>query len=212
MSTLLIFGATGLVGSQALALALADQRVTHVIAPTRHPLPVQERLSNPLLQQMLDDPDIGGSWSANGVICALGTTRKQAGSAAAFRAVDYDLVLKVAERSRQAGVERFALVSSMGADPRARLLYPRTKGEVEHPIGLLGFASLTILRPGFIEGHRSAQRPVEQMTGALLRLAAPVLPRSLRPSSSAMVATYLVDSMFQQGTGRQVIHAEQFAA
>lgn len=212
MSTLLIFGASGLVGSQALAVALADQRVSHVIAPTRRPLPVHERLSNPRLQQMLDDPGIGGSWCADAAICALGTTRKHAGSAAAFRAVDYDLVLNVAERSRQAGVQRYALVSSMGANPRARLLYPRTKGEVEDAIEQLGFASLTILRPGFLEGHRAEQRTVEQVTGALLRLATPVLPRSLRPSSSALVAACLVDSVFQQRASVQVIHSEQFVA
>lgn len=210
MSTLLIFGATGLVGSQALELALADPRVSLVIAPTRRPLPDRERLSNPRLQEMLEGPDTS-YWHADGAICALGTTLKQAGSAAAFRAVDFDLVLKVAERSRQAGVQRFALVSSLGANPKARFLYPRTKGEVERAVEQLGFASLTLLRPGFLEGHRQQPRPMEKMMGAMLHLAAPMLPRSARASSSAMVAACLVDAVLQQQQGTQIIQSAQFA-
>lgn len=211
MTTLIIFGATGLVGGQALALALADKRVDQVIAPTRRPLPVHERLTNPRLDQMLEDPGLD-CWRVNGAICALGTTRKQAGSAAAFRAIDHDLVMKVAGRSRQAGVRNFALVSSLGANPRARFLYPRTKGEVEQAIEQLGFPSLTILRPGFLEGDRQEQRPMEKLMGKLLRLAAPVLPRSARASSSAMVAARLVDAALQQRQGTQIISSEWFVS
>lgn len=210
MTTLIVFGATGLVGGQALAMALADKRVAQVVAPTRRPLPAHERLTNPPLEQMLQDPEMG-CWRADGAICALGTTLKQAGSAAAFRAIDYDLVLKVAERSRQAGVQRFALVSSLGADPRARFLYPRTKGEVERAVEKLSFRSLAILRPGFLEGDRQEQRVMEKMMGVLLRAAAPILPRSARASSSAMVARCLVDAAIQQQQGTQIIGSEQFA-
>lgn len=208
-TTLIIFGATGLVGSKALAVALADKRVTRVIAPTRRPVPVHERLTNPQLEQMLQDPDLG-AWRAEGAICALGTTFKQAGSAAAFRAIDHDLVLTLAGRLRQADVQNFALVSSLGADPGARFLYPRTKGEVERAIEQLGFPSLTILRPGFLEGYRREQRAMEKMVGMLLRVAAPVLPRSARVSSSAMVAACLVDAAIQQRLGTQIITSEQF--
>ena len=211
MTTLIIFGATGLVGSQALALALADKRVAQVIAPTRRALPNHERLANPRLEQMLQDPAMD-LWRADGAICALGTTRKQAGSTAAFRAIDYDLVLQVAGRCRQAGVPRFALVSSLGADPRARFLYPRTKGEVEQAIKQLGFPALAILRPGFLEGHRQEQRAMEKMMGRLLRLAEPLLPRSARASASALVAATLVEAAIQQPAGMQIVTSEWFAS
>jgi uncharacterized protein YbjT (DUF2867 family) len=211
MTTLIIFGATGLVGSQALALALADKRVAQVIAPTRRALPNHERLANPRLEQMLQDVAMD-LWRADGAICALGTTRKQAGSAAAFRAIDYDLVLQVAGRCRQAGVPRFALVSSLGADPRARFLYPRTKGKVEQAIKQLGFPALAILRPGFLEGHRQEQRAMEKMMGRLLRLAEPLLPRSARASASALVAATLVEAAIQQPAGMQIVTSEWFAS
>ena len=150
---LFIAGATGLVGSAALSLALADERVEKVIAPTRQPLPAHPKLINPLMAQW--DPQVQSSeWPIDGALCALGTTRAKAGSAAAFRAVDLDLVLSIASWLRSVGVERFALTSSLGANSRSPVLYSRTKGEAEEAIERLNFPSLTILRPGFLDGER----------------------------------------------------------
>jgi uncharacterized protein YbjT (DUF2867 family) len=105
MTTLLIVGATGLVGGRAMELALADSRITRIIAPTRRALPPQDKVVNPRLDDLLAGAG-GEEWQADGAICALGTTRAAAGSAAAFRAVDYELVLLVARRLREAGVGR----------------------------------------------------------------------------------------------------------
>ena len=208
MTRLFIAGATGLVGGQALALALADQRVTQVIAPTRRPISAHAKLENPRLDALIDDTGPDG-WRADGAICALGTTRAIAGSAAAFRAVDHDLVVAMARRLRGAGVERFALVSSLGADPRSRVLYTRTKGEVEEAIGSLAFPSLTILRPGFLDGERAEYRPLERVAGALLRLLGPLLPQSARVSSVSRVAALLIESAIDGAPGLRIIGSAQ---
>lgn len=204
MSTLFILGSTGLVGGQALALALSDERITRTIAPTRRALTPHIRLENPRMDSILDSSD-PEDWRADGAICTLGTTLKRAGSASAFRAVDHDLVLRLAARLRRGGVQRFALLSSLGADPQARLLYPRTKGEVEQEIERLGFPSLTILRPGFLGGQRSEKRAMESVMGRLLRFASPILPRSARLSSSSLVAERLVEAATLAPEGKHVI-------
>jgi uncharacterized protein YbjT (DUF2867 family) len=204
MTTLFIAGATGLVGGQALALVLADARVTRVIAPTRRPIPAHAVLENPRLDALMDDAGPEG-WRADGAICALGTTRATAGSDAAFRAVDHDLVLAIAQRLRGAGVQRFILVSSVGADPRSRVLYTRTKGEVEEAIGRLGFPSLTILRPGFLDGERAESRPFERVAATLLRLAGPLLPRSARVSPVSSVARLAVEAAIDGSMGTRII-------
>jgi uncharacterized protein YbjT (DUF2867 family) len=210
MTTLFIAGATGLVGGLALALALADERVTQIIAPTRRPTAPHAKLANPRLDALLDDPS-AQSWRADGAICALGTTRAIAGSDAAFRSVDHDLVLAIARRLREAGVERFALVSSLGADARSRVLYTRTKGEVEEAIGGLGFPSLTILRPGFLDGKRTEHRPFERAMGALLRFAGPFLPPAARVSPVANVAQLLTEAAIQALPGTHIVGAAQIA-
>ena len=83
----LILGATGLVGRNALAQLLAQQAVTQVIAPTRRPLPTQDKLTNPVapkLERLLAEMT---NWQPDAFICATGTTINKAGSKEAFRSV-----------------------------------------------------------------------------------------------------------------------------
>jgi hypothetical protein len=49
---ILILGATGLVGRNALAQAFAQPTVTHVIAPTRKPLTTQAKLMNQVASKL----------------------------------------------------------------------------------------------------------------------------------------------------------------
>jgi uncharacterized protein YbjT (DUF2867 family) len=89
------------------------------------------------------------------MINALGTTRKKSGGDDdAFRAVDQDLVLRVARAARAHGVERFISVSSVGAHILARTFYLQVKGEVERDLAKVGFRRLDILRPGLLRGTR----------------------------------------------------------
>ncbi|OYZ15514.1 MAG: hypothetical protein B7Y35_05395 [Sphingomonadales bacterium 28-64-96] len=125
-------------------------------------------------------------------VCALGTTRAKAGSDAAFRAVDHDAVLAFARAAKAAGVTHFILVSSVGANPKASLLYPRTKGEVEAALAAIGFTRLDILQPGLLIGPRAERRPVERF----LQWAAPVmdlaLPRDLGSLPAEAVAGAII--------------------
>lgn len=142
----------------------------------------------------------------------MGTTRAQAGSAAAFRAIDHDYALAIATRVRDRGAARFALTSSMGADARSHFLYTRTKGELEEAIIGLGFPSLTIVRPGLLGGERDAHRPMERFAGALLRAAAPILPAGARISPASTVAALLVEAALGGGKGKHVVTAADIAA
>ena len=46
---LLLAGSTDVVGQEVLRLALADPRISRVIAPTRRPLPPHPKLENPVV-------------------------------------------------------------------------------------------------------------------------------------------------------------------
>lgn len=210
MTHILLAGATGLVGGAALALMLDDDRVTQVVAPTRRPLAPHAKLLNPIVDSSALPCDAPW-WAVDGAICALGTTRKTAGSAEAFRAIDHDYVLAIAAQVRRSGARRFALTSSMSADSRSPFLYPRTKGEVEVAVRQLSFPSLTILRPGLLGGDRAERRPMERIMGRLLRIAGPILPASIRISPAATVAQLLVEAALGGPPGTHVISAADIA-
>ncbi len=207
---LLLAGATGLVGTAALKLLLADERVTRVVAPTRWALSPHAKLLNPVVDST-DIPYDADWWVADGAICALGTTRAKSPSAAAYQAIDYDYALAIATQVRKGGATRFALTSSMGADARSRFRYTRTKGALEDAVDRLGFPSLTILRPGFLGGEREEDRPVERILGPLLRIAAPIMPAAARTSPAPTVAALLVEGALGGGPGRHVIGSAEIA-
>lgn len=210
MAKILLAGATGMVGTAALEMLLADERVTLVVARTRRLLPPQAKLLNPIttIEDLTHD---AAWWAVDGAICALGTTRAKTPSAAAYRAIDYDYALAVATLVRQGGATRFALTSSMGADARSRFRYTRTKGELEDAIDRLGFRSLTIVRPGFLGGRRSDSRPLERFVGGLLTIVAPILPASARISPASKVAALLVEAALSGTPSRHVITSADIA-
>ena len=131
--------------------------------------------------------------------CCLGTTIKVAGSRPAFRAVDFDAVLAFARAAQAAGVRRFAVVSALGASPRAGGFYNRVKGEMEAELARLGFADLVIARPSLLTGNRAAlgqsARPGERLALLLRTPLAPLLPKAGRPIAAATVARALLRAL-----------------
>ncbi|GAP38540.1 NAD(P)H-binding protein [Piscinibacter sakaiensis] len=209
MTRLLILGATGQVGRHLLRLALADAAVTAVAAPTRRPLPAHPRLLNPTVDYRALPSDAPW-WAADAAVCALGTTLRQAGSREAFREVDHDHVLAAARLARAAGTPAFLLTSSMGADPRSRSFYLRVKGETEADLRALGFASLTIVRPGLMDPgtERHDSRPAESLALRVMRIADPLLPRRWRTVRTEQVAAVLLAQALARPAGERVIESE----
>jgi uncharacterized protein YbjT (DUF2867 family) len=208
MAHVLILGATGLVGGEALQRALREPRVEWVIAPTRRALPSDPKLRNPVATE-LDAllPDAAG-WAVDAIICALGTTMKKAGSKQAFRHIDYELPLAFAKLACQAGANTFVLTSSKGASATSSFFYTRTKGELERGLERIGFRSLLIVRPGIIGGHREASRPGESFALRLTALLSPMLPRGLRISRASRIAEVLVEGAVSPMPGVRVVGSE----
>jgi uncharacterized protein YbjT (DUF2867 family) len=203
---LLLVGATGAVGREVLRLALSEDGIERVIAPTRRPMPAQPRLDNPLLDPATLADDVL-RWRPDAVICTLGTTIKAAGSEAAFAAVDRDLPLRIAQCARRVGATRFALNSSLGASPRGNF-YLRTKAEVEQAIRALGFPSYTIVRPSLIDTKRSEPRLGEQVGLLVARALRPLIPRRYRPVQAARIAAALVAAVTSGRSGEQTLESE----
>ncbi len=207
MPSLLLVGATGLVGQSVLAQALADPRIGKLIAPTRRPLAPHPKLVNPLVAFAALPADAPW-WSVDGVICTLGTTIKQAGSQAAFRQVDHVYPLAVATLARHHGAASFALVSSVGADAASRTFYLRTKGEIENALAALAFPSLTIVRPSFIGGRRAARRPLEALALRGFTALSFLVPRRYRVVPAARIAQALLSAALVATPGTHLIQSE----
>ncbi|MGQ3100904.1 MAG: NAD-dependent dehydratase [Sphingopyxis solisilvae] len=201
MSDALIVGATGLIG-RAVIDAFGDRSVTIVtrrsvegVAPHH-----SERVAPPE-----NWPDIIAAEKPAVLICCLGTTIRQAGSQAAFRAVDHDLILAAARGARQGGTAHMIVVSSVGASAKAGNFYLRTKGETEDGLRALGFERLDLIRPGLLLGDRPGP---PRLGEGLATIAAPLADallhgsfRRYRSIQGAMVAAAIVNLAGQVGSG-----------
>jgi uncharacterized protein YbjT (DUF2867 family) len=156
---ILLIGATGLVG-RLLADRLA-RTSTHVHALVRRP----SGRTGPDWSESVAPPEqwskIARSVGGDVAISALGTTRRAAGSEAAFRAVDQHMVEDFARAAREADVGQMILVSSVGADAAARAFYLRVKGETEQTLRALDFPRLDLVRPSLMRGDRPERRSGE---------------------------------------------------
>jgi uncharacterized protein YbjT (DUF2867 family) len=209
--TAAVAGATGLVGGFVLRLLLDDPAVERVIAPTRRPLAAHPKLDNPAFD--------GAAWPAlpplDEAYGCLGTTRKAAGSDAAFRAVDLELTRRFALAAKAARARRFGLVSSAGADARSRFLYMRTKGEAEAAASSCGFESTVIVRPSFLLGDRAESRPGEKFAIGAFRALEPLLVgplRRWRAVRAEIVASTLVAALRGRVPGTLILESDDLIA
>lgn len=192
----LLTGATGLVGGQMLQALLADPSVAQVHALSRRPLAV----SNPKLQNhLLDFSHLPALPQADEVYLALGTTIKVAGSQEAFRAVDHDANLAVAQAAIAAGVRRVGLVSAAAASARSSMFYNRVKGELENALKAMDLTALVIAQPSLLLDYRNGlgqpPRIGEILSIPIARLLAPLLPVTYRPVYARAVAQALVQTV-----------------
>jgi uncharacterized protein YbjT (DUF2867 family) len=186
--TALLAGATGLVGGHLLRLLLGEDTWDRVVSVGRREVDVQHDKLEQLMAQLPDLPELA---RVDDAFCALGTTIKQAGSQDAFRVVDHDAVVALAEAAKRAGSSSFLHVTAMGANPGSRVFYNRVKGETERDVALLAIPTTVAFRPSILDGDRAESRRGEKAGLVVMRTLAPVLGR-YRPTRAQDLALAMV--------------------
>lgn len=193
LRTVILAGATGLVGQEILKGLLADPTVSAVHSLGRRAPATQHPK---LTAHIVDFAALPPLPAADELYLALGTTIKVAGSQAAFRALDYDANLNVAQAALAAGVKKVGLVSAMGADARSRIFYNRVKGELEDALTQLPLEGLVIARPSLLVGDREVlgqpRRSGEVLGEAIARTLGFLIPANLKPIQASTVARALL--------------------
>ena len=192
-------------GGHLLRLLLDDPRWSRVISLGRRELPTQ----HPKLEQRLTHlPVVGPLPAVDDVFCALGTTIKKAGSQDAFRAIDHDAVVAIAQAAGHAGASSFLHVTAMGADPGSRIFYNRVKGQTERDVARVGIPTTVAFRPSILDGDREESRPAERMGLLAMRAVAPVLGR-FRPTLAEDVAAAMLHEATESEPGTRTLAADE---
>lgn len=155
MNSALVFGSTGLIGRQLVEQLAVNSNFLKTAAfgrskPEWLPTQVDFCPFNPAKLEIKGEH--------THAFCALGTTMNKAGSKEAFLNVDLHAVVTAAKIAKDSGVQCFAVVSSIGANPRSGNFYLRTKGQMEEELKALNFERLVIVRPSLLLGNRTEKR------------------------------------------------------
>lgn len=203
--SVIIAGATGLVGNEILKGLLSDGTVAAVRILARRAPAIQHPK---LTAQIVDFAALPNLPPADEVYLALGTTIKVAGSQAAFRLVDYNANLAVAKAALAAGARRAGVVSAMGADAHSKAFYGRVKGELENALAQMAFEGLVIARPSLLVGNREVvgqpNRRGEELGLALGNALGFLIPVNYKPIEAASVARALLSAV-PSASGKMIL-------
>ena len=179
MTTVLVAGATGAVGSALVPhLRLRGFEVIPHVRPKtaeRHPLgkdPVA------LVIDLAESPRLDAAMArAQAVVCLVGTMRKRFAAGDTYESSDYRSVVQLVESAKRvpaAQPRSFVLVSSLGARPGAGYLGWKHKAEQGVRESGLPFA---ILRPSVLDSTHAGSQPSDgvqrkppPLLGAMVRL------------------------------------------
>lgn len=193
----LIAGATGLVGGELVKLLLGRPHYSKITVLVRRRM----NLAHPRLEQLVIDYNELGMLPAEkvegaDVYCALGTTRKKAGSKEQFERVDYVYPLVLGRLAAKHGAERMLVITAMGSDEKSMFFYSRVKGKLERELQALPLKRLHLFRPSLIIGDRQEYRFGEHLAAKLAQWMpflfkgpmSPYKPNPARQIAEAMLA------------------------
>jgi len=77
--------------------------------------------------------------------------------------------MEIAKLAKAVPVEKFLIISSMGANSKSTVFYSRMKGLLEEQLMELGLKSLHIFRPSLLVGNRKEFRMGEKVSAFLAK-------------------------------------------
>jgi len=170
MKKAIVFGASGLVGSQLVDLLTDDINYDKIVLFNRRPLSLNSSKIEEHIVNFDEMEKFSDKISEGTVFCSLGSTIRKAKTIENFIKVDYEIPFKIAKAAKQNNIESFILVSSIGANSKSRNYYTKTKGKIEEELLHLSFNHVKILRPSMLLGQRKEFRLFELIGKIIMQI------------------------------------------
>tara|TARA_B100000579_G_C22809266_1_gene844265 strand:- start:49 stop:705 length:657 start_codon:yes stop_codon:yes gene_type:complete len=206
MKTALIFGSSGLIGSQLLNILIEDNNYKKIKIFVRSSPDIKTQKIeiiktdfNNLNKHM---QDITG----DDCFFCIGTTKKNSPDKNEYKRIERDLPVEIGEIAKNNSVNSFIYVSSGFADPKNSGAYLRYKGEVEEELKKLNFLKLAIMRPSFLMGNRKEKRSGEKIGIFLFKMLSPLFLgplKKMKPIHAEKVAQAMIKVV--NGDFKQII-------
>lgn len=181
MKKALLVGASGLVGNYVLQHLLKNKNYEAICILSRRPLPeireskVQVIVVN--FEEMKTLP--AETFKVDDVFSCLGNTMLKIKNMEAYRRIEIDFPVMLAELTAAQGAKSFHYVSAIGASSKSSIVYSKMKGETEDTLKAIQSKypqmSVCSYKPSFIDGPRKEFRLIERLLLPVFRLINPLL-------------------------------------
>lgn len=167
--TALVFGSSGLTGQALTRLLLENDDYSLIKIFVRR----SQSLKHPKLEEIIlndfNESELSEKLAGDELYCCIGTTMKKAGSKEAFEEVDLNIPVRLSLIAAKNHVQKFLVISSIGASPHSGSFYLRTKGKMEEKVLSSGMDKIHIFRPSLILGQRNENRLGESIGKVLYK-------------------------------------------
>lgn len=180
--TAIVIGATGMIGNYLTELLLKDNYFETVRVMVRRPYPKTDPKLEVKLVDFEDAESVKLALEGTDIVfSAIGTTQSNVkGNNELYRKIDFDIPVKAARFAKEAGCEKFIIVTAVGAGPKSKNFYLRLKGELEEALQPIGLRSVHIMQPSMLLGNRKESRIMEKIIGPTMKVLSPLFGGSWR--------------------------------
>jgi uncharacterized protein YbjT (DUF2867 family) len=178
--TAIILGATGLTGSILLEKLLKDNRYETIKLLSRKKI---DGLPSKVIQyvgNILELENFQKDFTADEVFCCIGTTAKKTPDKKLYKAIDYGIPVTAAILTKENNINKFLVVSAIGANAKSSIFYNKTKGEMEQGVLAQKIKNTHILQPSIIGGNRNENRIGERIGLFIFKLLQPLFIYNLK--------------------------------
>ena len=165
----LVIGATGATGRELVNLLINDEDFDKVsIFVRKAPELEHEKLKIHTIDfnEIKKHKDL---IKGDILFSALGTTKKEAGGKQRQYIIDYTYQYEFAKIAAENGVDQLSLVSSIGANPKSFMFYPKMKGELESDVKKLKFKKIDIFQPPILIRQPEVIRKAEKKAISIIQ-------------------------------------------
>ncbi|WP_339903136.1 NAD(P)H-binding protein [uncultured Cyclobacterium sp.] len=214
-NSIVILGASGAVGSEALKTLLANNNVHQLTLLGRTPISGIKKdnvyqhkinVSKPdSYQEFIPGHDIA--------ICTLGVGEPSKISKEEFLKIDKEAVLEFAKACKKSGVRHFELLASVGISPKSSSFYLRAKGELVAALKALAFDRLSIFQPSMILTPTNRYGISQAIVLKVFPLLKPFLIGNLRKYRGIPVSVLgqsMAENIFIAGKDYEILQWDQF--
>lgn len=196
MKIALVFGASGLVGSQLVSLLIKSSDYSKIKLFVRSPI----KFDNSKVEVIQTDFNNLSNYinviKGDDCFFCIGTTKKNSPDKNEYKRIELEIPKEIGHISKLNLVKSFSFVSSGYANPKHSGDYLRYKGLVEEELKRLQFDKLGILRPSFLIGERKENRIGEKIGILIFKILSPIFIgplKKMKPIQANIVAKAMLN-------------------